>query len=213
MKLVRRLTSLAPSHRPTAIETVERLRWIRDTPKRLIRRAVAAVVILAVVLASLKYTFDLRRERTAALLAEADANRRRGQAEGLIGFMLDDLRSKLEKAGRLDLLEAVGGQAMTYFASVPVSTLTGEELSRRAQTLYQIGAVRQARGDLKGAREAYEESLKVATQVAARDLSNADWQLRLATAHFYAGDIRRRESDFPGAMREFQAYRDIAAAL
>ena len=213
VKLVRRLTSLAPSQRPTAIETVERLRWIRDTSKRLIRRTAAAAMILAVVLASLKYTFDLRRERTAALLAEADANRRRGQAEGLIGFMLDDLRSKLEKAGRLDLLEAVGGQAITYFASVPASTLTGEELSRRAQTLYQIGAVRQARGDLKGAREAYDESLAVATQVAARDPSNADWQLRLATAHFYAGDIRRRESEFPGAMREFEAYRDIAAAL
>lgn len=212
-KLVRRLTSLAPSQRPTAVETVERLQWIRNTPKRRLRRLAISAALVVTVLASLKYTFDLRRERTAAVMAEADANRRRGQAEALIGFMLGDLRSKLEKAGRLDLLEAVGGQAMTYFGSVPASTLTGEELSRRAQALYQIGAVRQQQGNLKDARAAYDESLAVATQVVARDPSNADWQLRLATAHFYAGDVRRRENDLTGAMKEFAAYRDIAAAL
>lgn len=211
--LVRRLTALAPSQRPTAVEALEKLRWIHDAPRRRVRRLAVAAAVLVVVLGSVKYTLDLQRERTAALAAEADANRRRGQAEALIGFMLGDLRGRLEKAGRLELLEAVGGQAMTYFSSVPAASLTGEELSQRVQAIYQIGAVRQQQGDLKAARAAYDESLAAATQLAARDPMNAEWQLRLATAHFYAGEVRRREDDLPGAMREFVAYREIATAL
>jgi tetratricopeptide (TPR) repeat protein len=96
---------------------------------------------------------------------------------------------------------------------VPASSLTGEELSQRVQAIYQIGAVRQQQGDLKAARTAYDESLAAADQLAARDPMNAEWQLRLAAAHFYAGDVRRREDDLPGAMREFGAYREIATAL
>jgi len=211
--LVRRLTSFAPTQRPTALETVERLRWIREAPKRRLRRILAAAAIAVVALASLKYTVDLRRERTAALRAEADANRRRGQAEDLIGFMLGDLRDKLQKAGRLELLDGVGAQAMTYFASVPAASLTGEELSRRVQAVYQIGDVRLQQGNLKAATAAFEESLALATALAARDPANADWQLRLATAHFYVGDARRRQNDLDGAMRELTAYRDIAERL
>src|SRR6266568_663183 len=141
-EFVRALTSLAPAQRPTAVESVARLRWIRDKPKRRLRAAVAVAVVLAIVAAVVKYTVDLRRERTAAVLAREDADRRRGQAEDLIGFMVGDLRTKLAKAGRLELLEDVGGKAMTYFASVPPGSLSGEELSRHVQTIYQIGQVR-----------------------------------------------------------------------
>ncbi len=212
-QLVRRLTAVAPSQRPTAVEALDRLQWIQEAPRRRVRRLVIAGAALVMLLAGVKYTVDLRSERTAAQVAEADANRRRGQAESLIGFMLGDLRSKLEKAGRLELLEAVGGQAMTYFASVPAASLTGEELSQRVQALYQIGAVRLQQDDFAAARAAFEESLDAARQLAARDPGNTDWQVRLANAHFYAGLVRQREDDLPGAMRELSAYRDIAAAL
>ncbi|MGH9175291.1 MAG: protein kinase domain-containing protein, partial [Vicinamibacterales bacterium] len=137
--LIRRLTALAPSRRPTAIESSERLQWIADKPKRRLRRLAAAAVISAALLGAVKYTLDLRRERTAAVLAREDADRRRGQAEGLIGFMLGDLRSKLEQVGRLDVLEEVHARATTYFASVPADALSTEEASRRSQSLHQIG--------------------------------------------------------------------------
>jgi serine/threonine-protein kinase len=211
--LIRRLTSLAPSQRPTAVETVERLQWIHRTPARRLRAIAIAVVVLVVTAASVKYTFDLRRERTAAVLAREDADRRRDQAEGLIGFMVGDLRTKLQKAGRLDLLDDVGAKAMGYFAAVPAASLTTEELSRRSQTIYQIGQVRQAQNDLKAATDAYLESLKLAQQVADRDPSNPAWQLGLSTAHFYVGDVLLRQGDLDGAMREFVAYRDIAQRL
>lgn len=211
--LVRRLTAVAPSQRPTAVEALARLRWIQEAPRRRVRRLGIAASALIILLAGAKYTVDLQRERTAAVAAEADANRRRGQAETLIGFMLGDLRSKLETAGRLELLEAVGGQALAYFSSVPTASLTGEELSQRVQAIYQIGAVRLQQDDFTAARAAFDESLAAARELAARDPGNADWQVRLANAHFYAGLVRQREDDLAGAMRELSAYRAIAAAL
>src|SRR4029079_21546 len=125
---------------------------------------------------------------------------RRAQAEDLIGFMVGDLRNKLTEVGRLELLEDVGTKAMTYFPADQNPSLSGEELSRRVQTVYQIGAVRQARGDLKGAIESFRESLSEAESLTARDPSNTDWQLRLAYAHFYLADALRFQGDLDGAL-------------
>ena len=47
----------------------------------------------------------------------------------------------------------------------------------------------------------------------ARDPANGEWQLGLATARFYAGDALRVQGDLKGAMREYEAYRDIAQRL
>jgi eukaryotic-like serine/threonine-protein kinase len=211
--LVDRLTALAPTQRPTAVEAADRLRWIREKPKRRLRWLAAAAVVVIALGAAAKYTFDLAQERAAAVAARDEADRRREQAETLIGFMLGNLRAKLQQAGRLELLEDVGREATAYFKAVPPGSMSGEELFRRSQALYQIGQIRQAEGKLKEATEAYRESLAVATEVSAKDPKNAEWRLGVATAHFYLGDVLRFQSDLDGSMREFVAYRDIARSL
>lgn len=211
--LITRLKSLAPAQRPTAVEALERIRWIREAPRRRARQLLAAGIAVAALLGAVKYTVDLARERTIAVQARDEADRRREQAEDLIGFMLGDLRGRLEQVGRLELLDAVGTKAMAYFAAVPAHALSADELHRRSQALYQLGQIRQARGDLPAALGAYRESLQLAADVAARDPANREWQMGLATAHFYVGDALRRQADYPAAMREFIAYRDIAQRL
>ena len=62
-------------------------------------------MLVALVAGGIKYTIDVTRERTVALAAREEANQRRGQAEALIGFMLGDLRSKLQRVGRLEILD------------------------------------------------------------------------------------------------------------
>jgi serine/threonine-protein kinase len=211
--LIQRLKSTAPAQRPTAVEAAERLRWIRGKPKRrLIRLAVAAAVVL-LVLGATKYTVDLARERTAAVAAREEADRRRQQAESLIGFMLGDLRARLQQVGRLELLEEVGRQATAYFNAVPPEALSGDELFRRSQSMHQIGQIRQAEGDLSAASDAYRDSIAFAQQAVAREPANGEWLLGLATARFYAGDALRVQGDLKGAMDEYQQYRDIAQRL
>ena len=46
--------------------------------------------------------------------AHREADQRRRQAESLIGFMLGDLRTRLEAVNRLDALDAVGDRALDY---------------------------------------------------------------------------------------------------
>jgi tetratricopeptide (TPR) repeat protein len=210
--LIQRLTSRVPTNRPTAVDAVDRLVAIRDAPKRRRRYAAAAALALAAIGGGVKYTIDVTRERAAAIAAREEANQRRGQAEDLIGFMLGDLRTRLQKVGRLDVLDDVGRKAMAYFAAVPASALSNEEILRRSQALHQLGQVRQAQGDMQAAVAAYQESLQLISSLAARDSSNREWQLALATSHFYAGDARRIQGDAAGAMQDFSKYRDIAKA-
>ena len=211
--LLTRLQSVAPSRRPTAVETVERLRRIREKPARRLRYAAAAALLIAAVAGTVKYTLDLGHERNAAVLAREDADRRRDQAETLIGFMLGDLRGRLQRVGRLDVLDAVGGRAMEYFAAVPSSALTDEELFRRSQAVHQLGEVRMTRGDLAGAATIFEQSLALIADLTARRPDNAEWQVGLATSHFYVGDARRLQGDLEAAMRHFTAYREVARGL
>ena len=211
--LIKRLKSTAPAQRPTALEAAAGLRWIRGKPRRrLVRLAVAAAIVL-VVAGVTKYTVDLARERTTAVAARAEADRRRGQAESLIGFMLGDLRARLQEVGRLDLLDEVGRQATAYFNAVPPESLSGDELYRRSQSMQQIGEIRRAEGNLKAASDAYRDSIAFAEQAVARDPANGEWQIGLANARFYAGEAFRLQGDLKGAMPEYQAYRDIAQRL
>ena len=156
--LIQRLKSTAPAQRPTAVEAAERLRWIRGKPRRrLVRLALAAAVVLLVL--GVDEIHRRSGERgTVAVAAREEADRRREQAESLIGFMLGDLRTRLQQAGRLELLEEVGRQAMAYFNAVPPEALSGDELFRRSQSMHQIGQIRQAEGNLSAASDAYRDS-------------------------------------------------------
>lgn len=212
-RLIERLKSVPPSRRPTALEAEERLRWIRDTPKRRLRMLAAAAALVALALGGVKYTLDLERERTAAVQARQEADRRRGQAEDMIGFMLGDLREKLEPVGRLEILDDVGAKAMEYFAAVPAETLSDEELLSRSKALYQIGSVRVAQGNLEAATKPFEESLDLAKALVARSPADGERQYELAQSHFWVGFVRWRRRDLDGALEHWRAYSGIAEGL
>lgn len=80
--LINRLKSAIPTARPSATETAERLRQIREKPKKRIRNSLISVVVIAFMLLGLKYTMDLRRERKLALQA-------RDEATKVVKFLID----------------------------------------------------------------------------------------------------------------------------
>jgi eukaryotic-like serine/threonine-protein kinase len=204
--LIERLKSPAPTRRPTAVEAAERLRWIRDKPKRRLRALAAAGIVLTLAGGGVKYTLDLDRERTVA-------EQRRNQAEGLLGFVLGDLRDKLKPIGRLDILDNVGDQALEYFAAVPEAELTSEELFRRATALSQIGEVRIEQGKLEQALAPIKESLALSTQLVARNPQNAQWRLGLGASHYFLGAVLMNRGEPAAALKQWEAYHSIAADL
>jgi len=71
--LINRLKSPVPTARPSATEALEKIRRIREKPRRRARNLIIAAVVLMLVLVGLKYTLDLRRERQLALQARDEA--------------------------------------------------------------------------------------------------------------------------------------------
>ena len=78
-----------------------------------------------------------------AFQSRNEAREQRRQAEGLVGFMLGDLKDKLEPIGRLDTLDAVGSRALAYYQAQDKSELSDEALAQRSRALTLMGEIAQ----------------------------------------------------------------------
>jgi len=211
--LINSMKVLAPSDRPTALDVVHRLTRIATRSRRVIQRVAAMAVVALIALATTKYIVDVRHERNTAISARADAERRRGQAESLIGFMVGDLRTKLEPVGRLDVLDDVAVHALQYFRSLRPDEISPQELRRNAKTLNQLGEVRMAQGNLAAAEEVLRASIALATSAANRAPHDGENQLELGASHFWMGSLRREQGDLAGALDHYTTYLRISERL
>ena len=75
--------------------------------------------------------------------------------------------------------------------------------------------MRVAQGDLPGALAAYEEGLRIARDLAARDKGNAGWARDVSVSLDRVGDVRVAQGDLPGALEAYEESlairRDLAA--
>src|ERR1051325_6231939 len=211
--LIASLKSLAPTDRPTAVEAAKRLGLLMDPPARRARRALAAIGIIFLALGGTKYMVDLRHERALALAAqqravtaERDAVRRRAQAEELVGFMVGDLRKKLEAVGRLDVLDAAAAKALAYTASLRPEELSQKDLLRTSEVLNQLGDVRIAQGRLGDAMRVFEHSLQLSEAAARRQPNDQDAILAAGTSHFWVGNAHRLLGDNDRALEHMRLY-------
>jgi tetratricopeptide (TPR) repeat protein len=156
-------------------------------------------------------TSSIQADRIARARDEAEV--RRDQAEGLIDFMLNDLREKLEPIGRLDVLGDVGDQATAYFGSLPESEFTEDELLSRSQALYQLGAVRLDEGSSDDAETAFRESLRLSKALVDRDPRNAERLYGVSQSHFWVGYVAWLQGDLGEAEGEFQSYLTAAQTM
>jgi len=211
--LIGRLDQFAPADRPTANETVARLKFLGDKPRRLARRGAIALAVLVVIVTSWRYASDLSRERTIAVAARAEAETRRAQAENLIEFMLGDLRKKLVPVGRLDILDDVGERALQYVGSLQPEAMSAGELTRNSKALNQLGEVRVGQGKLSEALDVFRRSLTLAELAAKKEPGSAPAQLAVATSHFWIGNVHQQQGTQQEALRHYTRYMTIAEQL
>lgn len=155
------------------------------------------------------YALNAKRESE---IARYESEIRRHQAEGLISFMLGDLREKLEPIGKLELLDSVGDQAMKYFATLG-DRGSPKELLARAKALHQIGEVRKAQGELEPALNAFKQSLIQSEALYKTDTSNNDYLFELGQAEFWVGYIAWERGDLKSAEPYFQNYMQYSREL
>jgi serine/threonine-protein kinase len=188
--------------------------------------AIAAALAIGTVVSVRQAVRATRAERTAnaerdaanaasraETLARADAQRRQGQAEDLLTFMLGDFRTELQKIGRLQMLDTVGEKAIAYFAALTPRDLTDTALARQARALTQIGQIRMDQARYPEAATAFATAYERAAALAARHPQDADMLFERAQAEYWIGFIARRRGDFAAAREWLTRYRDSAIAL
>lgn len=157
--------------------------------------ALGALLIAALTIGLAIYAFNAKQE----------SELRRQQAEGLIGFMLGDLREKLEPIGKLELLDAIGDQAMAYFATLGKHG-TAKEMLARAVALKQIGDVRFNQGELDPALDAFEQALAQTKALYASAPANNDYLFELGQAEFWVGYVAWQRGQLDKAAAAMQRY-------
>src|SRR5688572_22618422 len=141
-----------------------------------------------------------------AIDARDEARDQRREAEGLIGFMLGDLRAKLEPVGRLDVLDAVGVRALEYYEKQDKASLTVESLAQRSKALTLMGQIAKARGDLDGALRRYREAHSGTAEALRRHPDDPQRMWDHAQSVYYVGSIAMGRGRIDEAAKEFAEY-------
>ena len=142
-----------------------------------------------------------------------EARDQRREAEGLVGFMLGDLRQKLEPIGRLDTLDAVGSRALAYFAKQDKSELSDAALAQRSKALTMMGEIAQTRGDLDGARARYAEAMAGTAEMVRRSPNDAERLFEHAQNVFWIGEIARERGQLDQAEAAAKEYKNLAYGM
>lgn len=145
-----------------------------------------------------------------AIQARDEARDQRREAEGLIGFMLGDLRERLEPLGRLDLLDAVGERALAYYEKQDKGSLSNEALGKRAKALTLIGEIANTRGDLDGALTRYREAMGTTAEAVRRDPNDTQKLFDHAQNVFWVGYIDFQRGRAEESVRAFHEYQRLA---
>lgn len=172
----------------------------RDAQRRIRRVMAVTVVALMLVLA-------LATLSVFAWRARVEAERQRSEAEGLIEFMLTDLRQRLRSVGRLDVLTAANERAMTYYEDQgDLRGLPEASLERRARILHAMGEDDVARGDLNRARNKFEEAYRTTGVLLEQDRRDADRIFAHAQSEFWIGQVDQLQGRTDGALAHYRRY-------
>lgn len=145
-----------------------------------------------------------------------EAEQRRGEAEGMVDYLLDDLAEKLRPIGRLDLLNSVASRALGQFEKNPQQFVDLAARVRRAKALRVIaeslvgqGALHEAEQALASAQSALEDGADARLNITAA--ANAAGEL--ATIQFWRGSVAYQEKNLVLAQSHWLRYLTIAEAL
>ena len=179
----------------------------RDATRR-IRRVMAvtggALVALLVMIGMTIFAIQSRNE----------AQRQQAEAEGLVEYMLTDLRTELKGVGRLDVMTKVNERAMDYYEDQgDLSDMPAESLERRARILHAMGEDDEKRGDLDKALAKFTEAHRVTEALLARDPENPDRIFGHAQSEYWVGYVAYLKKDWARAEKYWQGYKRSADLL
>lgn len=178
----------------------------RDAQRRLRR-------VIAVTLVSLAGMVVFAAVAVVAIEARRQASVERDRAEGLVEFMLTDLRAKLEGVGRLDVLGTVNDRALAHYASQDLAALPAASIERRAHLLHLMGADDLKAGHPGQAFVKWQEAHRATAALLARAPDEPGRIFGHAQSEFWLGFAAFKRGDLATARSYIGAYRKLADRL
>ncbi|ENZ82616.1 MULTISPECIES: toll/interleukin-1 receptor domain-containing protein [Caulobacter] len=178
----------------------------RDARRRL--RLMSAFTALA-----LAVTVGMGAMTVVTLQSRQIAREQRDETEALVAYMLGDLRQQLEPVGRLDVLDGVSAKVLAYYAKARDDRLDDKALAQRAKAQTLLGTIREQRGDLVGAEDAFGQAATTTRTLAERDPKDGQRIFDEAQNVFWLGYVQWRRGDVAGAERGFKQYDALARRL
>lgn len=148
-----------------------------------------------------------------ALNARSEAERQRGEAEGLVEFMLTDLRDRLKGVGRLDVMTAVNERALHYYGDEDLDRLPVDSLERRARILHAMGEDDETRGDLDAAITKLAEAKRTTAALLAEAPNDPQRIYDHAQSEYWVALIDWRRHQFDEAQSGLERYATLANRL
>ncbi len=149
-----------------------------------------------------------------ALQARNEAARQRASAEGMVEYMLTDLREKLRGVGRLEIMDAVNERAMLHYrAQGDLAHLPADSLERRARLLQTMGEDDEKSGDLGQAAAKFLEAHRTTEALLLREPKNADRIFAHSQSEYWVGYAAYLNKDSQTANRHWSAYQKLALRL
>jgi tetratricopeptide (TPR) repeat protein len=148
-----------------------------------------------------------------AIQARDAARDQRREAEGLVAFMLGDLKDKLEPIGRLDALDGVGSRVLAYYSKQDTSQLSDGGLLQRSRALNLMGQVAYERGDLVTAERLYHEAMLGTGEAIRRNPDDPQRLYDHAQNIFWAADIARVRGNIAQAEAGNREYKRLAEQM
>jgi tetratricopeptide (TPR) repeat protein len=149
----------------------------------------------------------------AAFEARNAAREQRREAEGLVAYMVGDLRAKLEPIGKLDALDGVGSRVLAYYKNQDASELSDAALLQRSRALNLTAEVAYLRGNLGEADALYRQALAGTSEAVRRSPDDAKRLFDHAQNVFWLGEIARARGQTDQALIAYREYKRLADRL
>src|SRR3954447_201194 len=148
-----------------------------------------------------------------AIQARDAARDQRREAEGLVAFMLGDLKDKLEPIGRLDALDGVGSRVLGYYSKQDTSELSDAALLQRSRALSLTAEVASLRGNVDVAERLYREALAGTAEAIRRRPDDPQRLYDHAQNYFYLGELARQRGNPRAAEAAYREYQRLAERM
>ena len=149
----------------------------------------------------------------SAVTARKAADTNRQQAEGLVEFMIKDMKEKLEPVGRLDILDDIGQRAVKYYEAQDIAKLSDDSLARQARARHILGQVALESHDFDKARAEMQATARLTREIYDRNPDDTDAIFTHAQSEYWVGSIYYYEKKFQEVAPYWENYADLGKHL